>query len=158
MKLRLIAFAAASGRIGMICLDGNELTFWKMAKKAASSPESAAAYAEKMIERYAPDWVIMEKHEEARYKGVKTKELIAAMTSVARQSQANCLVIARPRTFKNKYAEAAWLVHKHPNLYRIQIQRCNAYDVEPRATVVFEAIALADAAQSRPTTEFAAAM
>lgn len=81
----------------MVCLDGEELSFWKMTSKGAKRPDGAAAYAKKMIDRYTPDWVIFEDPQTARCKGEKTKQLIDAMTKVARQSQANCMVVERDK-------------------------------------------------------------
>ena len=154
----MIAFGAASGRIGMICLDGDELAFWKMSKKAATSKQAAAAYAHTMLERYNPDWVILEDTTKAQRKGANTKALIAGMVEASRQSQANCMVVERPREFRNKYQEAEALMEKYPLLRAIPIARARVYDIEPRRTVVFEAVALAEAAQGRSAIEFATAM
>jgi len=142
----------------MVCFDGHQLLFWKMTSKGAKRPDAAAAFAKKMIDRYAPDWVIFEDPKMARCKGENTKQLISAMIKVARHSQANCMVVERVQGFKNKYEEADALIKKHPKLHAVAIKRDRAFDLEPRATVVFEAVALAEAAQRRPVTDLAAAM
>ena len=142
----------------MVCLDGDKLIFWKMTSKGTKRPDAAAAYARKMVDLYTPDWVIVEDPKMARFKGEKTKQLITAMTKVARKSQANCMVVERRQDFKNKYEEADALIEKHPKLNAIAIRRDRAFDLEPRATVVFEAVALAEAAQARSLIDFAAAM
>ena len=158
MKLRFIGFAAASGRVGMVYMEDGQLVCWKMSSLAATCPEAAAAYAAKLIARYTPDWVILEDAEQARCKGKRTKRLIAAMARVAQKSAANVMIVQRRQPFKNKYEEAEALTRKHPELSAIALKRRRVFDLEPRATVVFEAVALIETAQKRSVLDYPEAM
>ena len=51
---RLLALAAASGRIGVVFFIGPRLMDWRISNFAARSPRAAAAYTEKLIVSLQP--------------------------------------------------------------------------------------------------------
>ena len=55
--LRLLAVAAASGRVGSVFLIGDILMDWRMSNKAAESSVEAAAFAQTLINEFTPDLV-----------------------------------------------------------------------------------------------------
>jgi hypothetical protein len=140
---RVLAVAAASGRIGMVFLIGNRLMDWQISGKAAKSPELAAHYAETLIQSRRPDVFITEEIDAAQHKGDMAKTLVAAMSAIAAEHELLDIAVDRPLDFPNKYAEAAALIERYPEIAAWRPTR-RFFDNEPRHTVLFEALALAD--------------
>lgn len=139
---RVLAVAAATGRIGMVFLIGNRLMDWQISGKAAKSPELAARFADAIIRSHRPDVFITEKIDAARNKGDKAKALVASMAALAAEHEILDISVERPHDFPNKYAEAAVLIERYPEITAWQPTR-RFFDNEPRNTVLFEALALA---------------
>ena len=70
--LRMLALAAASGRVGYVYLIGDRLKDWRISEKAAKSPEDAAHETQKWINELKPDVIVTEKVAEAAKKGENT--------------------------------------------------------------------------------------
>lgn len=138
-----MAFAVASGRVGSIVLSDATLIDWRISDKAADSPASATTYVTKLMNEYRPTIVAVEEIGLARRKGARTCALITAISAAAEQRDITTIALPRERRHPNKYAEAAALVTRFPELAPWQPpQRC-FYDSEPRNTVLFEALSLA---------------
>jgi LmbE family N-acetylglucosaminyl deacetylase len=142
---RVLAVAAATGRIGMVFLIGNRLMDWQISGKAAKSPEQATRFADAIIRSHRPDVFITEKIDVARNKGDHSKALIVSMAATAAEYELLDISVERPHDFPNKYAEAAMLIERYPEIAAWQPTR-RFFDNEPRNTVLFEALALANAA------------
>lgn len=143
-RLRVLALAAARRRVGSVVVDDGTLLDWRISDKAADSPECAVAHLEKLIVEFQPDVVITEEVATARHKGKRTLALIAAIGEAAERSDLMAIVLPREHRFENKYAEADALVARFPELAPWKPERLHFYDNEPRNTVLFEALALAD--------------
>jgi hypothetical protein len=141
---RLLALAAASGRIGIVFFVGPRLIDWRISNFAARSPRSAAAFADKLIVFLKPDVVITESAPSAAHKGDKTKLLILAMGEAAANHEVLDIAVKREFRFPNKYAEAEALVQLYPDLIPWKPKPRRFFDNEPRNTVLFEALVLAD--------------
>ncbi len=139
----MLAVAAATGRIGMVFLIGNRLMDWQISGKAAKSPALAARYAEDLIGSHRPDVFITEKIGTARNKGDHAKALVVSMAQRAAAHELLDIAVERPHDFPNKYAEAAALIERYPEIAAWQPKR-RFFDNEPRNTVLFEALALAE--------------
>lgn len=139
---RVLALAASSGRIGYICLQNSEIISWGMSRKASRNPALAVEQAKIWIDKFKPDVVVTEKLEKGCRKGVNTKALIEAVNVVAANENLFDVSVTRPRSFKNKYEEAAALAERFPVLQPWVPQR-KIWDSEPRHTTLFEALALA---------------
>ena len=66
--LRVLAFAAATGRVGSVFLVGDKLVDWHISNKAAESGVEAAGHAQALINDLMPDAVVTEELETA-YRG-----------------------------------------------------------------------------------------
>ncbi len=140
---RVLAVAAATGRIGMVFLIGNRLMDWQISGKAAKSPELAMQFVSAIIWSHRPDVFITEKIDAAHHKGGTAKALVASMAAIAAEHELLDIAVERPHDFPNKYAEAAVLIERYPEIAAWQPTR-RFFDNEPRNTVLFEALALAD--------------
>lgn len=145
---RVLAVAAATGRIGMVFLIGNRLMDWQISGKAAKSTEQATRFADAIIRSHRPDVFVTEKIDAARNKGDKAKALVAAMASIAAEHELLDIAVERPHDFPNKYAEAVVLIECYPEIAAWQPTR-RFFDNEPRNTVLFEALALANTVLER---------
>ena len=142
--LRLLAFAAATGRVGSVFLVGDRLVDWHISNKAADSGVEAAAHAQALINDLTPDVVVTEELETASHKGKHTLALIAAIARTAEHNHLIDVSVPHEHRYPNKYAEADALVELYPDLAPWKPVKRRFYDNEPRNTVLFEALALAD--------------
>ena len=141
---RILALAAGTGRVGMVLLVGRRVMDWQVSGRAAKSPVQVTAFLRKIIASHKPDVVVTEKPSTASHKGERTKALIVAMCAVAADHELLDIAVDRPGQFPNKYAEAEALVARYPELAAWKPKPRRFFDNEPRNTVLFEALALAD--------------
>lgn len=141
--LKVLAFAAASGRIASVVIDGDTLIDWRLSVKAAETAKDASAYGARLIKEFAPDAVVTEDVFAATHKGSKSRALITALAETAEEAGVLSVSLPREQRYANKYAEAEALVTKFPELRPWQPATRVFYDSEPRNTVLFEALALA---------------
>lgn len=140
--LRVLAFAAATGRVGSVFLVGGKLIDWHISNKAAESGIEAAGHAQTLINDLLPDVIVTEELETATHKGKHTLALIAAIARTAEHNHLLDVSAPRDHHFRNKYAEADALVEQYPELAPWKPMKRRFYDNEPRNTVLFEALAL----------------
>ena len=114
--LRLLAVAAAHGRVGAVFLIGNDLMDWQMSSKAAESNVEAAAFAQTLINDFTPDVVVTEEIDTAQHKGKHTLGLIAAIARTAEHNHVLDVAVPREHRYPNKYAEAEALIEQYPEL------------------------------------------
>lgn len=141
--LRVLAFAAATGRVGSVFLVGDKLIDWHISNKAAENGVEAAGHAQALINDLQPDVVVTEELETAKHKGKHTLALLAAIARTAEHNDLLDVSVPRDHRFRNKYAEADALVEQFPELAPWKPVKRRFYDNEPRNTVLFEALALA---------------
>ena len=148
-RLRVLAIAVATGRIGYVFLNGGKLRDWGLSRKASKSPVLAAGQAQKWINELKPDVVVTEKLDGSR-KGRKSRDLIGAIARVAENNYLLDVSVRRIRTYKNKYAEATALVAEFPDLLPWMPRKRRIWEPEPRNTVYFDALVLARLALAGP--------
>lgn len=141
--LRVLAFAAATGRVGSVFLVGGKLVDWHISNKAADSGIEAAGHAQALINDLLPDVVVTEELETAKHKGKNTMAVIAAIARTAQHNHLLDVSVPHEHRYPNKYAEADALVEQYPELAPWKPMKRRFYDNEPRNTVLFEALALA---------------
>lgn len=142
-RLRVLAIAAATGRVGHALLIGGRLLDWGLSRKASKSPELAAEHAEKLIADLKPDVVVTEDIPKSSVKGSRTRVLIEAMAGVAANANLLDVRFTHIQEYANKYEEAAHLATRFPEIASWVPKKRRLWDPEPRATVLFEALALA---------------
>lgn len=144
VALRILAVAAASGRIGYIFLAGDELKDWRVAYAAAKSPAKAAKLVRSWINQLGPDVVVSEDVNEAAKKGKRTKAVIKAVVEASEHCHVLSVSLVRSHDFANKYEEAAYLAGQYPEIRAWLPERRHFYDNEPSTTVLFEALSLGE--------------
>ena len=142
-RLKLLAIAVATGRIGYVYFIGDTLRDWGLSRKASLSSTLAAEQTQKWINTLAPDVLVSESAEKARRKGNHTKRLLAAISNVASHNYLLDIAVERERTFKDKYTEAKALAEQYPALLPWVPRPRRLWEPEPRNTIYFEALALA---------------
>lgn len=140
---RILAFAAATGRVGSVFLIGDRLVDWHISNKAAESGVEAAGHAQTLINRFNPDVVVTEDLGAASNKGEHTLALLSAIARTAAHNDLLEVAVPRKHKFQNKYVEADVLVESYPELQPWKPNRRRFFENEPRNTVLFEALALA---------------
>ncbi len=156
--LRVLAVAVAKGRAGYVYLAGGELIDWNVSVKAVQSATDLAQWVQKLITDLKPDVVVTEKLTETCRKGRKTKGLIKAITELTSHNYVLDVSVERPRNHQCKYTEAAELAECYPELRGWLPKKRRYWDSEPRNTILFEALALAEQVIFGPPEQLAAAM
>jgi hypothetical protein len=146
---RILSFAAVSGRVGFVLLVGRRLMDWQVSNRAGRTPDAAAAYAMARIEQFTPDLVVTEQIDLAKFKGNRAKHIIAAIAHSAAEKFVLDVSVMRDQRYANKYDEAEALVTRYPDLAPWKPKKRRFFDNEPRNTVLFEALALADQVLAR---------
>lgn len=141
--LRVLAIAAATGRIGHAVIVGEKLLDWGLSRKASRSPELAAVYAQKLIDVLHPDVVVTEDILRTSTKSSKTRHMINAIARVAEQAPLLDIRMKRSRDFPNKYEKAAHLATRFPEIAAWVPRSRRIWEPEPRNTILFEALSLA---------------
>lgn len=156
---RILAAAAASGKTAYVFFVDGRLKQWGMSRKASKSAGHASSVMKQWIDQLRPDVVITEDIQYADKKSEKTKSIIDAMACTAdKEPTVNSLRITRQQHYQNKYDEAEALAQAYPILKAWVPKPRRFFDNEPRNTVLFEALALADYIFEGPATNLAAAM
>ena len=151
-KLRVLAIAVATGRIGHVFFRAGTLTDWGLSKKASKSTANATEHAKSLIDDLNPDVVITEEVGKHSRKGSKTKELIAAVQRVAAKAKLLDITVRREQQHDNKYAEAATLADHFPDIRPWLPRRPRIWESEPRNMIYFGGAGTRHAGYRRSTT------
>lgn len=142
-RLKVLAIAAATGRVGYVFLIGGKLRDWGLSKKASKNAALAAGQTRIWIAELDPDVVVTEKVSSMSSKGWKTKNIIEAISKVASNAKLLDVCVTRISDFKNKYEEAKHLGELFPEISIWVPRPRRIWEPEPRNTILFEALALA---------------
>lgn len=140
---RVLAVAAATGRVAYVYFIDGKPALWGISEKAANSPLLAAHQTAKWLAAYTPDVVVIEEIRPNSRKGELTKYLLAAIADTAHERKCEVMTVPRVQRFKNKYEEAEALAALFPSLRAWLPERPRIWEAEPRNILIFEAIALA---------------
>jgi hypothetical protein len=142
-RLKVLAVAVATGRIGYVYLIGDRLKDWGLSRKASLSPALAAQQSEKWISEFEPDVLVTENVAATSSKSSRTRTLIESIQRVAANATLLDVSVPRVQLFKNKYEEAKHLGERFPEMSLWVPRMRRLWEPEPRTTVLFEALALA---------------
>ncbi len=156
--LRVLAIAVAKGRAGYVYMAGGELRDWNVSVKAVESATNLAEWMQKLISDLKPDVVVTEKITEHCRKGKKTKRLINAAVELASHNYVLDVSVERPRNHPCKYTEAEELAGRYPELIGWLPKKRRYFESEPRNTILFEALAFAEAILNGSPLKLARAM
>ena len=148
---RLLALAAASRRVGYVFLVDRRLLDWGISDTAGLSPAHGADAAQRWIGELEPQVVVTEKIEMAARKGARTKAIIAVMARVAAENHLYDISVRRRQAYASKYEEAIALAARYPEVAAWLPRKRRLFDNEPRSTVLFEALALAEESLKGPS-------
>ena len=138
-----LAIAVRANRIGYVLLIDGLPRDWRISRKACLSQKAAGAATDDWIKRFDPTVIILEVHGTARRKSQKTRSIIKSVHRAARRSSALVAAIERRQLHPNKFAEAAALVDRFPELSSVVLKRPKLWHREPGNLIYFEALALA---------------
>ena len=156
--LRLLAVAASSRHVAYVFFIGERLVDWQISDRASATPECARQAVTQWIEDFDPRAVISERPDTPRRKGERSRENLAAIGAAASASGRIHVAIVREKAFPNKYAEAAFYAARYPDLLPWLPEKRIFYENEPRNTILFEAVVLADSVLRDPTSALARAL
>lgn len=141
--LRMLAVAAATGRIGYVFLVGGTLRLFELSVSASRSPHHAVQKMQEWIEYLEPDVIITEKITQRSRKSDDSHHLIEAITAIADDAPVNNAEVVRVQHFKNKYEEARAFAERFPQIKPWVPKMPPIWLPEPRNTIYFEALSLA---------------
>lgn len=158
-KLKVLALAVASGRVGYVFLDGTQLRDWAITTRASGTTSDLVAFVQELINTLKPDVVVTERCDHGCRKGKRTRQLIGAIAELASHNYVLDITLPKPRGHASKYEEAKELVARHPDLIGyLPKRKRRIYERENRNMLIFEALALAEEVNNGPPEALAAAM
>lgn len=146
---RVLAIAAATGRIGCVYLIDGKLRDWRLSRKASKTPKLAAEQAMAWIELLRPEVVVTEKLDGRSRKGDRSQAVIAAIAAVAASVELYDIAIPRPKARTNKHDEAIELTERYPEIRQWLPKARKIWEAEPRDLIYFEALVLAENARQK---------
>ena len=155
---RVLALAVAKGRAGYVYMAGGELKDWGCSVKAVRSANETVSWAQNLISQLKPDVVVTEEVDAGCRKGRRSRRLIKALAELASHNYVLDVSVPRPRRHSCKYAEANVLADKRPALRGWVPPTRRYWGSEPRNTILFEALALAEEVIFGPLERLAAAL
>jgi len=117
-----------------------------MSRKGAQSEDDAALTLRRWIVKYDPDTVISENPDSAKKKGDKQKGILAIWARIAEDMPLLNILVVRLQKHRNMYVEAKQLARKYPQIKNHVPVKPPIWMPEPRQTVIFEALSMADRA------------
>ena len=147
---KVLAVSVAKGRIGYVFLIGEELRDWGLSVKAYKSKSHLATWFQDQINYLTPEIVVTERITSRCRKGRRSKRLTRMLASIAENNVVLDVAVPRPRVHGCKYTEARTIVKRYPELKGWLPKKRRYFEDEPRNTIIFEALALAEAALSGP--------
>ena len=151
--LRVLGFAAASGRVGFVLLSRGDVELLGMSRKASIGPAEASGYAAQRIEELRPDVIVTEKVVASSKKGGTTRTVIAAITAVADLAEVMNMDVVRGRMHATRFDEARKLAERYPAMQPYLPKVRKPWEAEPKALIYFEAIALIESALGRQSAD-----
>lgn len=158
MELRLMAFAAASGRVAMVFFVGQQLMDWRVSESASKSADQAEAWTETQIKALKPNVIVTENTAQTHRKGENARSTIEVVSEVAKTLNLLNPRVRRQHDYANKYEEADAIAELYPVLKQWLPKRRRFFDNEPRNTVLFEAMSYALFILRDPSRHLSAAM
>lgn len=155
---KLLSVAAATGRVGYVFLIDGQLINWGVSRKAWRSTAHAAGVLQMWINEYRPNVVVTEKFEGDTRKAAKSQLITHALVNTAAHNYVLDVAVSRVQRYANKYEEAAALAARYPDLAPWVPKRRPLLDIEPRSTMIFEALSLAQTVLDGPALALAAGM
>lgn len=152
---KILAIAVSTGRAGYVYIVGGTLKDWQISRKATNSMIDLTVWAQRAINELRPDVVVTEKITSRCRKSRKSKQLISTVTQLASHNYVMDVSVERPHTSLTKYELAAEQIQRYPEL-RGWLPRRRFFDPEPRNTILFEALSLAEVVRERHICSLAA--
>lgn len=147
-ELKVLSIAVAKGRTGYVFLSNSELRDWGISVKASKNSSHLVGWLQDLINYLQPDVVVTEKTSGACRKGRRTKEMIRTLAEITAHNYVLDVSVERQRHFASKYEEAAVLAGRYPELRGWVPKKRRYFESEPRNTIIFEALVLAEGAIS----------
>lgn len=144
-RLKVLAFGAATGRVGHVLMMGGKLLDWGMSRKASKSTGLAALHVQKVIARLSPDVVVTEDVPKSSTKSALTRAIVETIGRAAEKAKVLVIRTRRGQSFPNKYDEATDLSQKFPEIAAWVPRKRRLWESEPPVVTIFEALAFARA-------------
>jgi hypothetical protein len=158
MALRLLAFAAASGRVATVFLVGNQLMDWQISDQASKSIDRAVAWVGRQVAELRPHVIVTEDLAEPCPKGARACEITEAVSELTEALELLNPRVRRHHDYANKYEEADAIAAFYPELKPWLPDWRRFFENEPRNTVLFEAMSYALFILQDPPKRLGAAM
>ncbi|WP_415404129.1 hypothetical protein [Tateyamaria sp. SN3-11] len=124
---------------------------WGTTERLARKAEDMQAFLRNLIAGYNPDVVVTESVAKGCMKRLGTQVLIEALASEAAEHEVLDISAPIPRAYPSRFERAVALAERHPALRGyLPKRRPHFYENTPRGYLLFDAVALAEAALTGP--------
>ncbi len=138
----VLSIAVQATKLGHAFLIDGVPYDWDLSQTANRSTKSSYDFTESMIRYYQPELLVTERVSANPHKGERATALVNAIWQAAQDSNVPWMCIDRKQQHANKYAEAAVLARRFPELQPYLPKTRTLWDEEPRRMIIFEAVAL----------------
>lgn len=156
--LRLLAVAAATGRIGYVFFVGHQLVDFDLSRKGYKNSNHAAGMLQHWIMTLKPDIVVTERLTEKSKKGSRARKITKTFALIASHNYVHDVSITMDREGRTRYEQAKHLADIYPDIASRLPHKPKFYESEDRAMILFDALTLAHLVQESPAIRLAAGM
>jgi hypothetical protein len=156
--LRLLAVAAATGRIGYVFFIGHELVAFDLSRKGFKNTTQAAAVFQEWILAFKPNVVVTERLPKKSKKGQRARKIIQTFAQIASHNYVYDITVTPDREGRSRHAHAVHLSDIYPDITHRLPRKPKFYESEDRAMILFDALTLAHIILQDPTLKLAAAL
>jgi hypothetical protein len=150
-RTRVLAVAVASRKIAFVLLINGQLKDWQQSRAAGMSAPKGRSFLRMAVARLKPDLVVIENpYGQTRKYGVSS-EILMAMAQDLVDGAVPHRLVRRTQAYANKYAEAAALAERYPEIAPWLPTSPKLWQTEPIETIYFEALALAEEVMNEMT-------
>ena len=156
--IRILAVAVATGRIGYVYFEDQQLAKFEISRKGFEDIGKAASTFEEWLKRTRPNIVVTEKINDRCRKGERSRQIIQTISVVASHHYVHDICIPMQRNGRTRYEQAVHFSQIYPEISERLPQKNKSWQSEDRAMILFDALTLAHPILENPTVMLAASL
>ena len=146
----VLAFAVSAGQLAYMMLEAGQPTRWHLWRIVGGDAPLARHRARVVIAETAPDLVVIEDPFNGCLKRGQSYAILLSLAQAVEDEPVRSARIRRTSPYANRYEEAQALCDRFPLLSPWRPEKPFFYEPEPRALLIFDALALAVAVVDAP--------
>ena len=142
-RKRVLAIAAASGKVAYVFLIDGKLKDWHCSRAASLSTPKGRSLLRRAVARFEPSLVVTEDPFKPTRKSGSALQVLNALVQDLTDSATPHHLVRRDQQFANKYDEAQALADRFPAIAPWLPKTPQIWEAEPVSAIYFEALSMA---------------